>query len=555
VMVLDEYHIRLADTADVNLLQKSAAPLNNESFSAAVAEGRLLGDVPAREQATDNQDFESALNNADQVPFFDVNLLEGDAGLQTMAIARMDNQPWIVAISQPRDLLFQDVQRQARTGLVILIGLGLIVATLAVFTSRTLTSPLVALTKTANSIASGDRSSRALVQTQDEIGALAGAFNRMTEELNQTLLGLEQRVEERTQALKSRSDQLEAIAEVAHSVAAILELDPLLSEIAKLASERFGFYHVGIFLLDASREFANLRAANSEGGRRMLTRGHRLKVGEQGIVGFVTFRGQARVALDVGEEAVYFNNPDLPDTHSEVALPLKFGKEIIGALDIQSTKPDAFSQEDVGIFSILADQISVAIQNVQSLEQAQRALLEAEAASSQLLAEAWRGASEKVRARGYRFDGIRHEPLREAGNPAEEKDILAAPVQLRGQTIGRLKLRASDAKRQWTDDERAIIESAAERVAIALEGARLLDEAQKRAARETFLSEIGAKLGASFQLDSILRDTVEELGQTLKGSTVSFQLVNPSAPPSMDADNDSNGRKKPERDNDEQRDA
>jgi GAF domain-containing protein len=245
----------------------------------------------------------------------------------------------------------------------------------------------------------------------------------------------------------------------------------------------------------------------------------------------VTFRGQPRIALDVGEEAIFFNNPDLPDTHSEMALPLQFGKDIIGALDIQSMEPNAFSREDLEIFSILADQVSVAIQNTRAVEQAQRALKEAEAASSQLTGQAWNQYLENIRTRGYRYDGIKPEALKAAETAAEDKDTLFIPVQLRGQTIGRLKLKPSDQKRTWTDDERVIMEATADRMALALESARLLDEAQKRAARESFLSEVGTRLGASFQLDSILRDTVEELGQTLKGSIVSFQLVNPSAPP------------------------
>jgi GAF domain-containing protein len=120
---------------------------------------------------------------------------------------------------------------------------------------------------------------------------------------------------------------------------------------------------------------------------------------------------------------------------------------------------------------------------------------------------------------------------------------LLIPVQLRGQTIGRLKLSAADPSRQWTDDELIMISATAERVALALEGARLLDEAQKRAIRETFLSEVATKLSTSFQLDSILRDTVQELGQTLKNSTVTFQLVNPSAPPVSSEPQKSNGTK------------
>jgi GAF domain-containing protein len=336
------------------------------------------------------------------------------------------------------------------------------------------------------------------------------------------------------ETLQKRTERLRAVAEVARTATAVQDFDQLLPLITKVVSQQLGYYHVGIFLLDESHEYAILRAANTEGGLRMLARDHRLKVGEQGIVGFVAYQGRARVALNVGEEAVFFNNPDLPDTQSEVGLPLKFGPEVIGVLDIQSTKTDAFSAEDVDILIVLADQVSVAIQNARSFEQAQRALREAETASSQLTRTAWSGFTENLQSKGFRFDGIKSEPLKEAPKSGLENDMLSVPVELRGQMIGRLKLKASSAARKWTEDELAIIASTADRIALALESARLLEEAQKRAARESFLSEVGTKLGASFQLDSILRDTVEELGQNLKSSTVSFQLVNPSAPPTAE---------------------
>jgi GAF domain-containing protein len=388
------------------------------------------------------------------------------------------------------------------------------------------------------------------------------ALRRINESLEQARSGeeqltlinmeLEQRVEQRTselaentQQLEKRASQLEAIANTARSAASIQRLENLLPAITRDVSARFGFYHVGIFLLDSNKEYAILSAANSEGGQTMLTRGHRLRVGEEGIVGYATFSGNPRIALDVGDDAVYFNNPDLPETHSEVALPLKFNQEIIGALDIQSTEPNAFSTEDMQIFSVLADQVSVAIQNTRSLEQAQRALQELETASRQSTGQAWEGFVETVSTRGYRYDGIKPEPLKESSKSSQEKDDLLVPVKLRGQTIGRLKLRAADKSRKWTEDELAIINSTVDRVAIALESARLLKEAQSRASRETFLSEIATKLGTSFQLDSILRDTVEELGKTMKGSKVSFQLVNPSNPPSVERDNgaSTNGKK------------
>jgi GAF domain-containing protein len=341
-----------------------------------------------------------------------------------------------------------------------------------------------------------------------------------------------------------RAEQLKLVANVAKSAISIQDEDRLLPYIAELIHQGFNIYHVGVFLLDEQKQYAILRASNSDGGLIMLKRNYRLKIGEHGIVSFVISRGVPRITLNVGQDAAFFDNPDLPDTRSELALPLKIGEMIIGALDLQSTEEKAFREEDISVLSILSDQVAIAIQNARSLEQAQRALYEAEVATRQLSGNAWKGYAKKFQTRGYRYDGVKSEALIEASDSQKQKDALSIPVQVRGHTIGHLKLRALDATHRWTEDERAIIESTAERVALALDGARLLDEAQKRAARESFLSDVGAKLGTSFQLDSILRDTVEELGQTLTGSTVSFQLVNPSAPPKAEKANEDPARRK-----------
>jgi GAF domain-containing protein len=330
--------------------------------------------------------------------------------------------------------------------------------------------------------------------------------------------------------LQNRTERLRAVAEVARTATSVQDFDQLLPLLTTVISKQLGYYHVGIFLVDEDKEFAILRSANTEGGLRMLARGHRLKIGEQGIVGFTTQTGNPRIALDVGKDAVYFQSSDLPATRSELALPLKVSGEIIGALDLQSLEANAFSDEDVSLLTILADQVAISIQNAFSSEQAKRALREAEIASSQVTGMVWKGFTETIRTKGFRYDGIKSEVLKDGSKSNKDNKGLLIPVQLRGQMIGRLKLRASDQSREWTADEMAIIEATAERVALALDSARLLEDAQKRAAREAFLSDVSTKLGASFQLDSILRDTVEELGQTLKGSTISFQLVNPSAP-------------------------
>jgi transcriptional regulator with GAF, ATPase, and Fis domain len=203
-------------------------------------------------------------------------------------------------------------------------------------------------------------------------------------ELENVQHALGQRVEERTrellianQQMTKRAEQLKLVADVAKSAIAIQDVDRLLPNIAELIHQRFNIYHVGVFLLDEQKQYAILRASNSDGGLIMLKQGHRLKIGAQGIVGFVVSRGEPRIALDVGQDTVFFDNPDLPDTRSEMALPLKIGDMIIGALDLQSTEEKAFSEEDVSVLSILSDQVAIAIQNARSSELVQRALYEA----------------------------------------------------------------------------------------------------------------------------------------------------------------------------------
>ena len=327
--------------------------------------------------------------------------------------------------------------------------------------------------------------------------------------------------------LENSTKKLRTVAEVTSTAASLRDFENLVSLTTNIISDELGYYHVAIFLLDEQRQYAILRSANTDGGLRMLARGFKVPVGQLGIVSSVAQTAQPRIALNTGENKVLFNNPDLAGTKSELALPLKSGDEIIGVLDIQSTEPNDFSEDDVSILSILADQVAIALQNALLFDESQRALREANFESLQASRRAWKDYGEMIETKGYRYDGIKSEPLKDARSSKGENEALLIPVQLRGQTIGRLKLSAADPSRQWTDDELIMVSATAERVALALEGARLLEEAQKRATREAFLSEIASKLGTSFQLDSILRDTVQELGQTLKNSTVSFQLVNP----------------------------
>lgn len=352
------------------------------------------------------------------------------------------------------------------------------------------------------------------------------ASNAELVDLNRTL---EERVNQRTAELdnanrfnQKRARQFEAISHIARSISSVQTLSELLPQIAQTISDQFDFYHVGIFLLDERKEYAILVAANSEGGKRMLKRGHRLTVGETGIVGHVAKTGHPRIALNTGEDAVYFNNPDLPETRSEVALPLQIGYEIFGALDVQSKQTNAFSQEDVDILTTLAGQVSIAIQNARLYQQTREALIQAEATSAQSSEQQWRQFLTHQDVKGFTFDGLETTSLTQ--NNAERPHSLSVPLILRGTKIGTIKLSSPDPDRMWTDDEIEMVQAAAERASLALESARLLKEAQKRAAKERIIGEISANIGASVNLKNILQTAVEELGRTMPGSEVMIQF-------------------------------
>ena len=235
--------------------------------------------------------------------------------------------------------------------------------------------------------------------------------------------------------------------------------------------------------------------------------------------------GQPRIALDVGADSVYFDNPDLPDTRSEIALPLRLGPEFIGALDIQSTEANAFSTEDMSVFTTLADQIAIAIQNARLLNQAQTALSEVEQAYAEQTGRAWKSFSKSQSISGYYFDGVEPKPLSNGTNlKSEIGSEITLPVNLRGQTIGTLKLKSSSENRNWTSEEITLAEAALERAALALENTRLLEDAQNRAAKERIISESTTRISAALDVENILQNTAEELERVLRSSEVVIQL-------------------------------
>ncbi len=350
-------------------------------------------------------------------------------------------------------------------------------------------------------------------EAEGEVAYLRRVFNVMAERVQAAQLTLEQRVAERTYALQRRVAQIQAAADIARLLTSLRAPEVLLERTARLIAERFGYYHVGIFLLDETGEWMELRAASSEGGLRMVARRHRLRVGEEGVVGFVARTGNPRIVLDVEEDPHYVRPEELALTRSEMALPLRVGGRILGVLDIQSTQPNAFSPEDVTTLRVVADQLAVALDNAYLLQRMERALDELHWVQRQLSRRGWEEFLRVAPAQVYRrtargeFEAL-PEHVEERPRDAEAQfHELQVPISVREQPIATLVLRRLQ---PWQEPERQMLQDLADRLGLALESARLFYIAQRRSAWLQAAVELGRIL-RSWDEETLLREFVRAL--------------------------------------------
>lgn len=445
-------------------------------------------------------------------------------------VSQIDNG-WGIIIQQTEEELLAPIRAfHTFTLFITILGLSLL-ALFSIFAIQRAVAPIKIATETAILIADGNLSQRISVTGKDEIGQFGEAFNTMTSQVQELINGLEERVAERTIELKTAKQQserqvaqFEAISQVARDINTSQYLDSLLPQITNVISQQFNFYHVGIFLLDTDNNFAVLRASNSIGGQKMLKRKHQLKVGENSIVGFVTSQSKPHIALDTGADATFFDNPDLPETRSEIALPLMIDNQVAGALDVQSTEPNAFSQEDISTLTTLADQVSIAIQNSRLHEETRAALAQSQALVQRFTQEGWSNFKRSQSLTGIRRSKAKSTLLKEpfTTDDLNSDSILALPIKLREQKIGTLKLRSPE-EHKWSQDEIDIATSIIERAAIAMENARLLEDAQHRAGRESLVAEITTKIRSTNDPQVMIQTALDELKDALGASKIELK--------------------------------
>jgi DNA-binding LacI/PurR family transcriptional regulator/transcriptional regulator with GAF, ATPase, and Fis domain len=351
--------------------------------------------------------------------------------------------------------------------------------------------------------------------------------------------------------VQRRASRLFAAAEISRVTTSILTLDELLPQAVDLIRERFDLYYAGIFLVDDSQRWAILRAGTGEAGRIMLLRNHRIEIGGQAMIGACVATGQAHITVDTHRDAAYRVNPLLPETRSELALPLFSRGQAIGAMTIQDTRPGAFTQEDITTLQTMADQLANAIENARLLRRMEQNMRELELATGQLTRESWRSFLENYRNTfGYRYRSIDVEPAPELSPEAQAalqqqrtvatrvaapstgaadeptdplQGALSVPIRVRNEIIGVLNLRFDDP--EVPAEAIALVEQVAARLGAALESARLLEESRRTVTREQIAAQAISGMRERLDIEAVLRNAARELRDALDLARVSVRLA------------------------------
>jgi GAF domain-containing protein len=312
---------------------------------------------------------------------------------------------------------------------------------------------------------------------------------------------LENRVQERTA-------QLRKINEIGRNVSEILDVEQLFAHASKYIENEFNFYYSAFYLMDASEKWAELSYASGDAGMVLRENKHRLDLeGKSSIVKSIRLKS-SQITTELNQ--IRLENPLLPYTRSQLALPLIVGEKILGVLDMHSTKENVFTTQDVDAYQNMANSIATAIENSRLFQEAQQTLAEMRATQRQYLQGAWGLlASEKP---------IEYEI---GDNEIINENSIEIPLSLRDQVIGQIEMTNTT---EWTPEQKNLVEAIVAQATLALENARLVEESQSSAAQERLTNEIIAKIWASSNMDNILQTAVRELGRSLEATEVEIEL-------------------------------
>lgn len=397
--------------------------------------------------------------------------------------------------------VFRDLQFQSVVLSILVLILG---GVFSYFATRSISDPVKELIATFQKIEQGDLKQRVPVTATDELATVAMHFNRMVARLEDLQSTLEQQVKERTK-------QLTATIEVGRVASSILDPEQLLSNVANLITEQFNYYYAAIYILDPSEKWAELREATGQAGGVLKQNRHRLEVAGRSMVAACIRDRAPRISQNLAEEKLKLENPLLPYTRSEIALPLIIGDRVLGALDVHSTKAADFGVAVIETMQNMAGQVAIALENARLFQEAQQSINELRSIQKQYLFEGWTSVKSYNEELEY---GI--------GEPAESaSQVMESTINLRDQVLGLITL---EGREEWTPEQQSLVDAVTGQAAIALENARLVSESRQIAMRERTLAEINSRIWSSPSIEGILQTVVRELGRRLDASNASIEL-------------------------------
>lgn len=397
--------------------------------------------------------------------------------------------------------VFSDLRTQSLilSGLLLVLGIGF-----SYYATRSVSDPIKNLIETLQKIEQGDLSQRVQVTATDELATVATQFNRVVARLEELQSTLEQQVAKRTR-------QLTATNEVGRVASSILDPDELLSKVINLLSEQFDYYFAAFYLLDPGEKWAELKEATGQTGHLLKQNRHRLEISGKSMVATCIRERSPRIAQNTIEEKQRLENPLLPYTRSEIALPLMVSDHILGALNVQSTKASDFDVDVIETLQNMVSHVAIALDNARLFQEAQESIREMRVIQQQYLLQGWGGLSVRTEDLEYRIG--------EADETASQ--TMQASINLRDQILGQITLEGNE---EWTPEQQNLVDAVATQAAIALENARLVLESRQIAIRERTLAEINSKVWSSATIDGVLQTVVKELGRRLDTSSATIEL-------------------------------